>query len=314
MMAEFRKGPIVVGIDGSDTSLAALRWAAGESRARRRRLRLVHGFVWPSAVSGYGLLPQDWFDPQPRGQVDRLMSEWVALAQDMAGDVLVTGEVVNGPPAAVLIAESRDASAVVIGTRGGGGFVGLLLGSVATQVATYAHGPVVVIPPTHDQQRAQGLHLVVGMDGSEAADRAAGYAFEVAAARNVELMAVRAWTPPKPPWRTDTRPLVLDVDEIATSELAVLRASLAPWKSAYPSVHVEEHLVAERPANALVAASGGAQLLVVGSRGLGGLRGRLLGSVSMRVLQHARCAVAVVHSDGVQAASDHAITVEASSA
>jgi nucleotide-binding universal stress UspA family protein len=211
----------------------------------------------------------------------------------------------------VLIDESREAAAVVIGNRGRGGFAGLLLGSVTIQVATHADGPVVVVPPNEDPQAEEGRRVVVGVDGSDAADLAAGYAFEMAAQRGVELVAVRAWTPPKPPWRIDIRPLSLDVDEIATAELGLLRKSLVHWESMYPHVRVEPRLVAERAANALVSASEGAQLLVVGSRGLGGLRGKLLGSVSLRVLHHARCAVTVVHPDGAETGSDAGVAAVA---
>ena len=305
-----RNEHVVVGVDGSAPSLAALRWAAGEARLRGRPLHVIHCFVWPSFAAGYGLIPDDWFDPRPRVEAQRLMAEWIEQARAMAGGVLVTGVVVDGPAAPVLIEESREAATVVVGTRGTGGFAGLLLGSVATQVATHAHGPVVVVRPDFDPQTASGQRVVVGVDGSDAADVAAGYAFAIAAERSVELVAVRAWNPPKPPWRIDVRPLVMDVDEIATAEMGLLRSSLARWEAAYPHVRVEQCLVAEHAANALVSASQGAQLLVVGSRGRGGLLGRLLGSVSLRVLHHADCAVAVVHPDHVAVAPDSAVAAE----
>jgi nucleotide-binding universal stress UspA family protein len=309
-MSKPRNERIVVGVDGSAPSVAALRWAAGEALLRRGSLRLVHGFVWPSFVAGYGLVPDDWFDPRPRLEAERLMADWIAQTRAMAGGVLVTGDVVDGPAAAVLIDESSEAT-VVVGSRGGGGFAGLLLGSVATQVATHAHGPVVVVRPVFDPQTAEGQRVVVGVDGSDAADVAAGYAFDMAAQRGVELVAVRAWTPPTQPWRIDVRPLSLDVDEIATAEMGLLRSSLAQWEAMYPHVRVEPRIVAGRAAKALVSAAEGAQLLVVGSRGRGGLRGRLLGSVSLRVLHHADCVVAVVHPNGVEPASDPAVAAEA---
>ncbi|HEX6870620.1 MAG TPA: universal stress protein [Micromonosporaceae bacterium] len=286
---------IVVGVDGSEQSMTALRWAAEAATLSGQRLHLLHGFVWPPLAASYGLPPEAWYDPRPRREAERIVAEMLAQARDLAVGVPVTGSVVDGSPAAVLIEASNQAATLVVGARGHGGFAGLLLGSVSSQVAVHAHCPVVVVPAGHEVEDEGTRRIVVGVDGSDGSNLAAEYAFREAARRGVELTAVRAWTPPGPAWRTDIRPLTLDSEEIAVAERDLLHTALADWEMAYPQVRVEPRLIADHPVAALVAASAGAQLVVVGSRGYGAFRGRLLGSVSMGVLHRAACPVVVVH-------------------
>jgi len=133
-------GNVAVGIDGSDGSLHALRWALQEARLRGARLRAV--LAW-----SYLDQPPDGFDPaysedDARRQLDQAL---VAGAVDADG-VEIERVVVCGLPSRALLDAARDADLLVVGSRGLGGFKGLLLGSVSQQVTQHAQCPVVVVP------------------------------------------------------------------------------------------------------------------------------------------------------------------------
>jgi len=285
---------VVVGIDGSTASAAALRWGMREAALHRLALRLVCGFAWPSRALTYGLPPEAWADEDLRRNAIKTMEELVGSTAEFVPDVPVTGVVLDGAPAAVLIGESHRAAVVVLGTRGTGGFAGLRLGSVSHHVAMHASCPVVVVPADGDAVEHAAAPIAVGIDGSDTASLAARFAFDEAALRGVPVIAVRAWTPAAHVWPTGL-PGLTDVAARERTERDLLTACLARWRRQHPRVHVELRATAGHPAQSLVTAAQNAQLLVVGSRGLGGFRGLLLGSVSSAVLHHAVCPVAIVH-------------------
>jgi nucleotide-binding universal stress UspA family protein len=139
-------GTIVVGIDGSEGSLAALRWAADEARLRHARLEVVVSWQYPalSTIPAFGVLPpaDEMSDEAKRGLTALLHDE--GLADDP--DLEVTEAVLQGPAGAALLEAAADADLLVVGSRGHGGFTGLLLGSVSHQCVTHATCPVVVVP------------------------------------------------------------------------------------------------------------------------------------------------------------------------
>jgi nucleotide-binding universal stress UspA family protein len=141
--------PIVVGFDGSVGSESALRWAAQEALYRGAPLRVVHAWeAPPQLVAGAGWVPPDGARLEELAQAarGRLDTALAALANELRGlDVEPRAE--HGPASAVLLDASTDAALLVVGTRGHGGFTGLLLGSVGQQVAQHAPCPVAVIPP-----------------------------------------------------------------------------------------------------------------------------------------------------------------------
>jgi len=164
---------------------------------------------------------------------------------------------------------------------------------VSAAVAAHARCPVVVVrdgAPLARQRRP----VLVGVDDTAHAAEVIGFAFDEAALRGVDLVGVRAWRPPSQPWRSDVRPLVLDVDELETAERRAVNAALDGWREKYPGVGVSVRVVPGDARRVLTAVSDDAQLLVVGFRGRGGFVGLTLGSVSHYVLQHASCPVAVV--------------------
>ncbi|MDW3846916.1 universal stress protein [Micromonospora sp. BRA006-A] len=280
---------ILVGYDGSADASVALNWALDEAGRSGRPVRLAYVFEWLTVTGwiGPGVAPGVWPDEAARQQVDELVRKAAADAAADRPGLTVHGEVFDGPPALVLQERSADAGILVLGSRGHGGFGGLLAGSTAVSVTAHAHCPVVVV---RDGQAATSGPVVVGSDGSESALRALGFAVERAAQRDVPLRVLRAWEPPGDRWV----PPDFDPEQVAASERAAAEAELAPWRESFPDVPVEIEAVPGSASALLVEASRSAQLVVVGSRGRGGLRGMLLGSVSQQLIQHSHCPVAVV--------------------
>jgi nucleotide-binding universal stress UspA family protein len=136
---------IVVGVDSSETSLKALRWALAEARLRGASVEMVHAFPRPELV-GMTMVVTLPSDDELREASDQVLAEALE-AVGGAGDVLVTTHVGAGGPASVLVEVGEGADLLVIGSRGLGGFRGLLLGSVTQQVIAHAPCPVVVITP-----------------------------------------------------------------------------------------------------------------------------------------------------------------------
>jgi nucleotide-binding universal stress UspA family protein len=294
--------PIVVGVDGSADGRAAVALAAREASRRHLPLRLVHGLVRPA--------PAIWFDyPAPLTDVEEPQRQAEAMLAETAGEVRarypgleVSTAVGAGSAAGVLVEESQRASLVVVGTRGLGGFAGLLIGSVSTQVTAHAQSPVIVVrPPGADPDADTGAPVVVGVDGSTESTSALEFAFDTASTRGVPLVVVFVWQAlpdsnlgPINRWHYDRA-------EAESQARRMLAELLAGWQDKYPDVVVDRQAVyGFNPAETLIDASAEAALLVVGSRGRGGFAGLLLGSVSRALVHHSRCSVAVVHTRTVQ--------------
>ncbi len=137
---------VLVGVDGSEGSRRALRFAADEAEAHGARLRVLGAYVVPAPPIGIGLV-----QPAGRGShawhadAERRTAETVEAVLGGNPDLEVTTAVVEGPAARALIEESRTSDLVVVGTRGHGGFSGMLLGSVSRHVAAHAACPVAVV-------------------------------------------------------------------------------------------------------------------------------------------------------------------------
>ena len=278
---------VVVGYDGSTGGVQALEWAAGEARARGLSLTVLH--VWDVYVGGPIAMPV----VDLRGVAEENLNNGVAHVREVAPDLSVRGVLARGQAAAKLIEAGRGADMIVLGPRGLGGFAGLVLGSVGAQVAAHAPCPVVIVrgelvPPP---EQVHG-HVVVGVDGSPASREALALAFTEAGAHGWDVHAVIAWE--AVPERVNP-PLV---DEAGMREAAQARLArmMIPARELHPDVKVQSDIVTGQPREVLMSAAEEARLLVVGSRGLGGFRGLLLGSVSHALVHHAPCPVAVVHA------------------
>ncbi|MCE3553161.1 universal stress protein [Pseudonocardia sp. RS11V-5] len=288
-------GPaVVVGVDGSDSALDAVRWAATEADRRGAALRLVEAVPW-TVYTSIGV-PQLGADYQRRVLTEAAEQHLKAAseaARQTRAEITVTTEVRGGDAAPVLRDEATSALMIVVGTRGLGGFTGLLLGSVATAVAAHAAAPVVVVRGG-GAQREPVAPVLVGVDGGPEGEAALAFAFDEAARRQAPLVAVHTWGDPI------TDPYLagyVDWPVVEADEQRILDDALAAWTAKHPEVPVERIVVRARPAAALVERSRDAGLVVVGSRGRGTVRGALLGSVGQAVLRHADAPVAVVRPE-----------------
>ncbi|MFI6270836.1 universal stress protein [Micromonospora zamorensis] len=280
--------PVVVAVDGSTSAMEAVRVAAREAVTRGRPLRVVHAFIW--ALYGVSLEPAPGAPANAgfRRQAEQLVAEAVTEACKVAPELAVTGAIVEGAPTPMLLVEARDAALLVLGSRGLGGFGGLLIGSVAVQVSARADCPVLVVK---GEARADGP-VLVGVDGSDLSAQALGFAFEEASLRGTDLVAVHAWIIPAAP--SDLLPIANDVEALIAEEERVLAEAIAGWSERYPDVPVRRRVAYGAPARMLVEESATAQLTVVGARGRGALAGMLLGSVSHTVLHHSHSPVVIV--------------------
>ncbi len=271
---------ILVGYDGSPGSEHALSWAAREARSRGTVLTVCHAWA-----PGFAALPGEAaIAGLARKGGERVIADGLRHGRNLLGPEQVRPLLIGEPATAVICEHSHDADMVVVGSRGRGGFTGMLLGSVSWQVAAYAHCPVVVI---RGHWRSAGDYapgpIVVGTDGSAASDAALGFGFEEATLRGAALLAVCALAD-APGCLGGDRKLQDDAEQAITRH-----------EKEHPEVAVLRQVAQGGGRAALLAAARGAQLLVVGSRGRGGVPEMPLGSVSQVVLHHAPCPVAVVH-------------------
>lgn len=279
---------IVVGVDGSSSALDAVRWAAQEAGRRELSLRLVTSYQLTAGVAGV-------LDP---GVLDLLREQGrrrLAEARDVAAEKGVAASVAleSAPIVPMLVRESSAASLLVLGTRGLGGFTGLLIGSTAVALAGRAHCPLVVV---RGDTPARGP-VVVGVDGMPDSEEAVAFAFAAASAQGADLVAVHVWhdSPADAVLLGHSAPPDLALAQQRAYE--TLAERLAGWQEKYPEVHVTREVVRDHPSRALLRYAEGARLVVVGTRGRGGFRGLVLGSTSQHLLQHAPCPVAVVRTE-----------------
>ncbi|MFC5745859.1 universal stress protein [Actinomadura rugatobispora] len=280
---------VVVGYDGSEAGVRALDWAAAEASARGVPLTVVH--VWGLYIGGAIAMPA----LDLRAAAQETLDAGAGRVREIAPDLKVNLLLERGAVAARLIEAGADADLVVVGSRGLGGFTGLMLGSVGAQLAAHAPCPVVVVrgEPEPAPEQEPGT-VVVGVDGSPASRAALALAFTEAEAHGARLTAVIAWDSARP----DDLPPLVDADGLREAARTRLEQLLIFWRESHPRVEATAKVVSGPPREALMTASVGARLLVVGSRGLGGVRGLLLGSVSYALLHHAECPVAVVRVPG----------------
>ena len=270
---------IVVGYDGSAGSDEALRWAVGEAWARGAALTIC--LAWPAADL---LQLGDW---GAHDRVRQLGGDILARGMRLAGAVPDLPDIrtvlAEGSPAHVLCERSSTAEMVVVGSRGHGGMAGSWLGSVSWQVACHGRGRVVVVRGQwRPVNQAPGL-VVAGVDGSPASQDALTFAFEEAALRDMPLVAVCALA--DAPGRLGG--MQRKEDDFGRQ--------MTLHEKEHPEITVLRQVTSGTPRSALLTAAAEAQLIVVGSRGLGGVEGMSLGSVAGALVHHSPCPVAVVH-------------------
>jgi nucleotide-binding universal stress UspA family protein len=287
---------IVVGVDRSDASASALRWAADEARRAAAGLVVVHAYLDPLAPVHQSTSESTDADPNlHEAALQRLAPFLDGADVDLEG-VQVTYRLRAGRAAAALLAEARSARQLVVGSRGAGGFEGLLLGSTAEHCARHAVCPVVVVPARTGPRTG---HLSVGVDGSPAAERALVWAVREADQHGANLEVIGVYHPydAKGPYGGD----FMRIADPGSTERFRRRAEEHVSKAiasvaTRTSVPITSVVLAGHPADVLVQRAAGSDLLVVGRRGRHGFPGLLLGSVARQVLHHTSCPVAIVPS------------------
>ncbi|MGW3645199.1 universal stress protein [Streptomyces sp. NPDC000878] len=286
--------PVVVGVDGSEPSLRAVDWAADEAALRGVPLRLVYASLWERYEGA--ALAQDLGRSSEQVLADKIVDAGAKRAHRREADLKISAEVLPDDAVSALLREGRNASALVLGSRGRSGIAELLLGSVSLAVAARSDCPVIVLRGSHDERARPGIEqrivLGVGEDAESAA--AVSFAFQEAADRYAGLQAVRAWR--WPAHETTDYPLMTGEPARHHEQRAtgILDVALRDAVRDHPSVQVRRQ-TAEGPARkVLVDASATADLLVVGARRRKGHFGLQLGRVAHAVLHHSACPVAVV--------------------
>ncbi|MFJ9012679.1 universal stress protein [Streptomyces canus] len=287
------RGAVVVGVDATPGARLALAWAADEAALRRLPLHVVLAVDALGLEGGSVELPSLWttWGPEVRAAYASVLEEARDFAVERHPGLTVVAELADGSPADVLRARAPDSAMVVIGSRHHGIVRDLLSReSVGQPLVTHAPCPVVVVREPEPVTQAPP-HVVVGVDGSALSAEAVRFAFEEAAFREARLIAVSAWEP------AHLRDLA--VEDAEDEVRRVLAESTAGWREKYPQVEVRHEVVRGHPVRVLSDAAQWAVVLVVGSRGLGGFSGLLLGSVSQGLMHHAPCPVVIVpHSGG----------------
>ncbi len=295
MHANSAASHIVVGIDGSDTALAAAKWATRFADKLALPLHLVHSSPAP------GPMPEVALDPAELAERHRLFrAELLATTEsalrDWAPGVELTSIAETEAPATALLRAAEGAALIVLGATGAGMVERWLLGSTALRVVGSARCPVAVwrgdtahIAPGDDRP------IVVGVDGSPLSAGATRLAFEWARLFSVPVTAVRVWSDstavgdavPTALQLLGPTAMVIDWERIARSEAQTLSTVIAPYRTDFPDVEVEERSRRGSAARELLRALDDAQLAIVGSKGRGRFRGALMGSTSQNLLHRA---------------------------
>jgi nucleotide-binding universal stress UspA family protein len=302
-------GSIVVGIDGSDGADRALAWAAQQARLEHRGLTLVHavGDLTPWAGEQVFDLQDVLTSMRSEGQV--LLATARASLGTHAG-LTVHTLLGLGDPRRLLLDLSREASLMVLGSRGRGPVASLLLGSVSIGVTLHAACPVVVVRPDAPHHQTSTDRVVVGVRTDRPIGHAVEFAFRQASLRGVPLRVVHG------PWEEIFRyssPELVGSDGIVPSEdLALATTLVAGLREKFPDVDVSYELARGLPDACLLEASRGSGLVVVGTEHPSAARTLLEGNVVRLVTEHAHGPVAVVPESDSDPGQGHQPATEGS--
>lgn len=290
---------IIVGFDGSDHAIDALRWGAQTALLRDTKLTLVAAFQFPYGDYIQSMSAAQINDPSQQIAEDKLAEARTILENDkFSGEVEYFGLI--GDATETLIRLSANADLVVVGQRGLGKFWGQMLGSVATALPPHAHCPTVVVHSSEEAPEVtqDGRPVCVGVDSSDNARQAAVVAAQEAKRRGVPLEIIHAqpyFTGTSTVWYMDAtdkveQHITANMAELLTEEMAFIVEQV-------PGVEINP--VAERKIapEAMIEATKRAQLTVVGTRGHGGFTSLLLGSVSRSTLSNAKGTVMVIPAE-----------------
>ncbi len=274
----------IVGVDGSDGAVTALRWATAHAPARGAELTALSAFHVPAVMSLF--VAKRGFGVDEIGLAATAGHDIDVAIEQVATPLTVTPEVVEGQPGHVLVDASEHADLLVVGQRGSGDLREHRLGSVSRYCATHGRSSVVVVPG--DWQAGPAQRVVVGFDGSDNSAAALRWAIDFARPDDATVTVVAAMD--VAPWLGERVARERFGDEVAGQEQELTAAIDA----IDPEQRTERSFVLDAPRHALANAARTADLVVVGARGRGVIAAELLGSVSTWLLQDAIVPVAVV--------------------
>jgi nucleotide-binding universal stress UspA family protein len=265
---------LVVGVDGSEESRRALRWAASVASATRVPLQLVQAWTQGDPAKA------DETTDRVKGDLAQVATEVLGPAM---GDLDVTYTAPHGSAAGVILQRVTPESGLVLGSRGRGGFAGLLLGSVSRAAIEAAPCPVMII--RHEPVPLTGASIVVGHDGSSSAARALEWA--VALAQPMEAKVIAAYI-----WQASSSEVRPRLHERLTADAT---KSIEQWASdSDPDVQPTEAEGEPRTELVRLAERLHAGLVVVGRRGTGDVRALRMGSVASYLVTSSPLPIAVV--------------------
>lgn len=289
-----RTAPVVVGIDGSQTSIHAAQWAAAAADGYRTSLRLVHSTVTTghffADAAVVAIRAAAAAEQQAAAEKTLVMVKETVAEHFPRLDIAV--EVVDEPAHEALIGLSRDATLVVVGCEDVSPAAAVLVGSTTLRVAQHASCPVVAWRQIGQPGTAP---VVVGVDGTPAGTAALAAAFEFADRFGAPITAVHSWAAGLDADAVAI-PYLIDWEALESAEWELLTSALAPWTDRYPGVQVATLLDDAKPGQALLDRLTGAQLVVVGNHRATALSAAVLGSTSLNVLHHSRVPVMVCHA------------------
>lgn len=289
------KGFVVVGVDVPGTSSGAVQWAAEAAALHQVPLKLVHA---ADDVTG---LPGGEVSAEDSTTIDVLRENTSALStlteatesvQALYPDLEVVQVEVVGDAVEALLSLQED-SLLVVGTGHRNALSELILGSTSLGVAMHATSPVVVVPPTAGESAAEHGVVAVAVDGSADSAVAARIACREAGLRGARVIAVNTWGLEVVDGYVVTESDAEQYAAIKERQTALVEHALTSARRDYPDVEIEVSVVHGQAVRTLIEQSESVDLLVLGSRGLGGFAGKLLGSISQRVLRGSKCPVII---------------------
>ena len=293
-------GAIVVGTDLSDRARHAVDWAADRAADLKRRLIVVLALPEvpiPSRSRLFDAMGKGNYPEHLRALALERLQALLDRVREQHPDLQVETMLDKGLASYVLAQSSKVADMVVVGARGANAPMKVrALGGTADAVVAYGHGPIAVV--TDHGTPTAGGPVVVGLDDSPEAEAALRIAVTEAVRLEVPVRAVHAWD--LTPWMVGPMGVSSLMALPDTEKLAErINDIVEPYRKQYPALTIDIDVVEARPSAALVEASVGASVVVVGSRGLGGFTGLLLGSTSKEVLRDAACPVIVTRAPEV---------------
>jgi nucleotide-binding universal stress UspA family protein len=288
---EVPRGSVVVGVDGSPASERAVHWGARQAALEHRPIALVHAAsptvatTWMGSPGFNSATILQAMEDSGRAQLQAAAT----AVHEQQPDIEVYRVLDRRDPRDALLALAGHASMVVVGSRGHGPMVSLLLGSVSLAVSQHASCPVVVV--RHDGEEGHA-GVVVGADGTVRSDAAVGFAFRQASLRSLPLTVVHAfWSEQDEGYPSEAR----NYEQADLEDMRLLLAeSIAGPEADYPEVKVSLHVERGIPDSVLLHACEAADLVVVGTHPTNAVYDLLAGEVSRSVLGHAHCPVAVI--------------------